>query len=198
MLRVDADALRGFRSEIITLSDLRHSNIVMLVGAVWEQSLMALVMEYCAKGTSSDLLESDGSSEDMTWDITLLPWCQDCARAMKYLHGVSYFDSKVNASVHGIVHRDLKPDNCLVSESNAIKIADFGEARALSIENTMTQVGTPLYIAPEIVKGDRYANSCDVFSFAFTVLTWGLTGKSKIWEVRWEERRTAGAKRQHQ
>jgi hypothetical protein len=47
---------------------------------------MALVMEYCAKGTSSDLLEAEGDTDDMSWDITLLPWCQDLSRAMKYLN----------------------------------------------------------------------------------------------------------------
>lgn len=75
----------------------------------------------------------------------------------------SYYDSKTGALVDGIMHRDLKPDNCLVSESNSIKIADFGEARTLSIESTMTQVGTPLYVAPEIIRGERYTKSCDVF-----------------------------------
>ena len=56
----------------------------------------------------------------------------------------------------GIAHRDLKPDNALVTETYDIKLADFGEARTMEDDATMTQVGTPMYVAPEIVRGDHY------------------------------------------
>ena len=82
---------------------------------------------------------------------------------MKYLHGITYFDVKTSTKVKGILHRDLKPDNCLVTDTFGIRIADFGEARMLDAddEQAMTQVGTPIYIAPEIVKGDVY--SCEAY-----------------------------------
>ena len=93
----------------------------------------------------------------------LLKWTLDVARGMKYLHGITYFDVKTSTKVKGILHRDLKPDNCLVTDTFGIRIADFGEARMLDAddEQAMTQVGTPIYIAPEIVKGDVY--SCEAY-----------------------------------
>jgi serine/threonine protein kinase len=146
-----------------------------MVGAIWCKDLMALVMEFCEKGTSVDVLKKDGAS--FTWDDPLLKWCTDTAKAMKYLHHVSYFDVRSSTKVKGIVHRDLKPENCLVTETYALKVADFGEARALDEENKMTQVGTPLYIAPEIVRGDMYDSSVDVYSYAMTILEFSLRGR---------------------
>ena len=110
----------------------------------------------------------------------MLKWCLDTARAMRYLHDVNYTDVKTDTKVIGIMHRDLKPDNCLVTETYTLKVADFGEARAFNENNTLTQVGTPLYIAPEVVKGDNYGISADVFSYALTVLAWGLKGKESL------------------
>ncbi|GMI45761.1 hypothetical protein TrCOL_g13480 [Triparma columacea] len=139
---------------------------------------MALVMEYCSKGMPSEVLKVEG--ELFSWDDPLLKWCMDTARAMRYLHAVNYTDVKTDTKVIGIMHRDLKPDNCLVTETYTLKVADFGEARAFNENNTLTQVGTPLYIAPEVVKGDNYGISADVFSYALTVLAWGLKGKESL------------------
>jgi serine/threonine protein kinase len=86
-------------------------------------------------------------------------------RSSRYLHGTVFYDSVKKEAVHGIIHRDLKPDNCLVSQNYTLKVADFGEARTCSEEETenMTQVGTPIFIAPEVVKGDMYNTACDVY-----------------------------------
>ena len=175
MKEVTKENLDRFREEILLTGDLRHANVVTMVGACWEADLMALVMEYCDKGMSSELLRSEGAH--FSWDDPLLKWLMDVSKAMCYLHSVTYYDVRTATKVEGIVHRDLKPDNCLVSETYSIKVADFGEARAVLENNTMTQVGTPLYIAPEIVKGDHYGKAADVFSFAMTALHFSLRGQ---------------------
>ena len=107
----------------------------------------------------------------------LLKWLLDVSRGMSYLHGMAYYDADKKEQVRGIIHRDLKPDNCLVTETWGVKIADFGEARAALENATMTQVGTPIYIAPEVVRGEYYSDKADVFSFAMTILQFCLKKK---------------------
>ena len=60
------------------------------------------------------------------------------------------------------MHRDVKPDNILVNSSFRAKVADFGEAR-VAIDSTMTMVGTPVFVAPEVVRGDYYDTKADVY-----------------------------------
>jgi len=68
----------------------------------------------------------------------------------------------------------------LVTETFGIKIADFGEARAAQEEATMTQVGTPIFVAPEIMKGEYYSGQADVYSFAMTVLQFCLKKRKML------------------
>jgi serine/threonine protein kinase len=65
-----------------------------------------------------------------------------------------------------IIHRDLKPANIFISKSGNLKIGDLGLGREISetTDNCFTRVGTPLYMAPEIIKGEGYMYSCDVWS----------------------------------
>jgi len=180
MKTVEIEALDRFREEILLMSDLHHPNIVTMVGACWEQDLMALVMEFCAKGTASDVLKANG--EDFTWDDPLYKWVLDLSRAVGYLHAVTYFDAKTGSTVNGIIHRDMKPDNCLVTETFSLKVADFGESRAVMEDATMTMVGTPLFIAPEIVMGEHYDSKCDIYSLAITTLAFALRGRQTLTE----------------
>ncbi|GMI24151.1 hypothetical protein TrCOL_g9603 [Triparma columacea] len=152
---IDRESLERFQAEILLMADLHHTNVIQLVGACWEKDLMALVMEFAEKGMSTEVLVEEGVT--FTWDDPLLKWCMDTSRAMRYLHGVTYIDVK-----------------------NDKLVADFGEARAFNENNTMTQVGTPLYIAPEVVKGDHYDVKADVFSYALTILAWGLKGRKLL------------------
>jgi len=66
MKQVDEDGLDRFQGEIMLMSGLRHQNVVTMVGCCWEKDLMALVMEFCEMGTSTDVLKAEG--DHMTWD----------------------------------------------------------------------------------------------------------------------------------
>ena len=71
----------------------------------------------------------------------------------------------------GVVHRDLKPENlllCSESDDSDIKIADFGFAKRISeLLPKETACGTPGYVAPEILRGDRYGAEVDIWRFDF-------------------------------
>jgi len=172
MKQVGEESLERFQDEIMLMSGLRHQNVVTMLGCCWEKDLMALVMEFCEKGTSTEVLKAQG--DHLSWDDPLLKWLLDVSRGMNYLHGMTYYDADKKEQVRGIIHRDLMPDNCLVTKTWGVKIADFGEARAALEDATMTQVGTPIYISPEVVKGEHYTGQADVFSFAMTILQLGL------------------------
>jgi serine/threonine protein kinase len=133
---IDNENLDRFQAEILLMADLHHSHIVQLIGACWDKELMALVMEFCERGTSDDVLKAEKTS--ITWE-KLLPWCSNTASALLYLHGMTFFDDEKGERVLGIIHRDLKPENCLITRSYTVKVADFGEARAFHNDNTMTQ-----------------------------------------------------------
>lgn len=81
----------------------------------------------------------------------------------KILEGISYAHSK------GVVHRDLKPANILLSKEGEVKIADFGTARILGANSTITvegqsNLGTPQYMSPEQVRGDELDAACDIYA----------------------------------
>jgi len=169
MIDVTEANVREFKAEIVLTATLRHPNIVNFVGACWGKELMCLVLEWVAKGSLRDLLESSGS--DLRWDDPLLRLATDVARGMNYLHNRQYYDEREENTLKCILHRDLKPDNALVSDYTAAKLADFGTSRAKGEEDvTMTAVGTPLYVAPEIARGELYDEKVDVYSFGLTLL----------------------------
>ena len=106
-------------------------------------------------------------------------WSKDITAGTCYLHGITFFDVSKQVQVQNVIHRDIKPDNCLVTDTYGIKVSDFGEAR-VSTDATMTMVGTPFYKAPDVVRGDRYTTSADVYSYGMTLLTFAICGDQKL------------------
>ena len=87
------------------------------------------------------------------------------------VHAASYFFGFLCAGMlylHSsnpvILHRDLKSDNLLVTQDWTVKVADFGLTRFLSEKKAMTQVGTPMWMAPEIIMGRKYTEKGNSFS----------------------------------
>lgn len=147
--------LEGFIQETQLMKTLRHPNVIQLFASFTHPEVM-IVMEFMAKGSLYQILHD--KSIDLSWDLRrqiLL----DAARGMTYLH----------KSQPVIVHRDLKSHNLLVGEHWRCKVSDFGLSRMLTAMDTMTSCGTPSWTAPEVLRGEKYTEKCDVYSFGIVL-----------------------------
>jgi serine/threonine protein kinase len=161
--QVDKDNMNRFKAEILLLSQLHHPNVCQLLGAAWEAPHLAIVLEFAHNGDLQAFLRKYnqrvkwGDSRNSRYG-SRLKFIRGVAHGMRYLHN----------RAKPIMHRDLKLENCLVTDFMCCKLTDFGESRG-SIEMddedgaNLTMVGTPFFIAPEIVNGDHYSVKCDVF-----------------------------------
>jgi serine/threonine protein kinase len=107
----------------------------------------------------------------LTWKDHLLGIAIDAAQGLRYMHQQRYFDEKESEWKETLLHRDIKPANMLLTRSWTCKLTDFGESRAYAPDFTMTMTGTPLFIAPEVMRGERYSEAADIYSLGVTLLT---------------------------
>ena len=176
LLTINSESVARFRFECFLMKNLRHPNIVELVGVCWDDTLLACVLEFISNGSLEDHLKKDWlrpKNEKMTWKGRILKVAQQCAAGVQYLHHSRYFDEKQDCWKDCIIHRDLKPDNILVTSEPdfTAKLTDFGEARATELNLAMTTVGTPIFMAPEILRHDHYDSKVDVYSFGICLVT---------------------------
>ncbi|KAJ0411351.1 hypothetical protein ATCC90586_004337 [Pythium insidiosum] len=158
--RFDRLAITHFANEIRLASCLSHPNIVRFLGHSWQRvSDLCIVSEFMERGDLSDLLGSKDSGS-LRWASEKMCIAIDVACALTYLHSL----------VPLIIHRDLKSHNVLLNEELRAKISDFGLSRERSFEETMTNgVGTMLWTAPEILRGEAYTEKADIFSYGIVL-----------------------------
>ncbi|KAM5216637.1 cyclin-dependent kinase 3 isoform 1-T3 [Hipposideros larvatus] len=138
--------------EISLLKELKHPNIVRLLDVVHKEKKLYLVFEFLSQDLKK-FMDSTPASE--------LPLHLVKSYLFQLLQGVNFCHS------HRVIHRDLKPQNLLISELGAIKLADFGLARAFGVPlRTYThEVVTLWYRAPEILLGSKfYSTAVDIWS----------------------------------
>jgi len=140
------------RMEVEILKKVKHPNIISLK-EVYEEDpkKLYLVMELVTGGELFNKIVEIGSYSENTAKRLV----KQMMSAVKHLHDQS------------IAHRDLKPNNLLLEAPNVdvIKIADFGLSKILSPDSMMqTACGTPIYVAPEVLKGEGYDKEVDIWS----------------------------------
>ncbi len=144
-----------FRLEAKAAARLTHPHILTVHDILSTDERQFIVMEYLEGKTLRDILaERTFSAEEV---MSIAPMIGE---ALDYAHS------------HDIIHRDIKPDNIFVLENGNIKVADFGIAKMLKVsDRTHTDVimGTPNYIAPELIKGMSYDHRVDIFSLGVTL-----------------------------
>ena len=169
-MNTDPDAIARFNREAANASRLSHPNICGIYDfGETTDGLIYLAMEFIEGKALTDLIEAEGS---------LAP-----ARAASIVHQTA--DALQVAHDAGIVHRDLKPDNIMVTKSrdgsDLVKVVDFGIAKASSsdaqkVTKTGLVVGTPEYMSPEQLAGDKLDGRSDIYSLGLVAFNC-LTGK---------------------
>ena len=140
------------------LSKVEHINIVAFVGYCVDPFLL-IVMDFVSGGTLSDFVKKNDPAELPSMEM-VMKILIGSATGLAYLHA---------AEPMPILHRDIKSENILLTEEFEPRIADMGEARVMTEDHAMTMVGTRGYTAPEVLRGEHYTTSADVFSFAIVM-----------------------------
>ena len=159
------DFVARFEREAKSMAKIDHPNVVKIYAVDSFKGIHFAAIEYIDGQSIQQWLEALGrfSIADAV-HVTII-----CAEALKHAHA------------ENMVHRDIKPDNILVTKKGVVKVADFGLAKVLDEDVSMTQsgtgLGTPLYMAPEQARSAKYVDQrCDIYALGATLYHM-LTGK---------------------
>ena len=159
----DAEFRRRFHAESQAVAMLNHPNIVSVYDVSTDGDADYIVMELVDGITLKQYMERRGGY--LNWKESL-HFAMQIAKALEHAHN------------QGIVHRDIKPHNVMILKNGSAKVTDFGIARIMSSQNTLTReaLGSVHYISPEQAKGGRVDNRSDLYSLG-VVMYEMLTGR---------------------
>ncbi|KAK7198714.1 polo-like protein kinase [Novymonas esmeraldas] len=151
--------LQKLLSEMSIHARMKHRHVVELLGTYGDSNYIYLLLELCENGTLMDLLKVRCFNLVEAQYVML-----QCLSAMQYMHSEC------------IIHRDLKPANIMLDSELNLKVGDFGLAAELQYdgERKRTVCGTPNYIAPEIIDGNRHGHSYEVDTWSLGVILYTL------------------------
>lgn len=147
--QIKKNVIDRLKEEIKLLNDIEHENIINLKDFTEDEYHYYLIMEYCNGGDLHQKIRKGKISEDIAKN-----YMKQIMFALRYLKSLN------------IIHRDLKPQNILLTnDDKTIKITDFNFAREM-FDNDISQTfcGSPLYMAPEIIKRNEYNVKSDLWS----------------------------------
>ncbi|XP_033293762.1 mitogen-activated protein kinase kinase kinase 1 isoform X2 [Orcinus orca] len=155
------EVVEALREEIRMMSHLNHPNIIRMLGATCEKSNYNLFIEWMAGGSVAHLLSKYGAFKESV----VINYTEQLLRGLSYLHE------------NQIIHRDVKGANLLIdSTGQRLRIADFGAAARLASKGTGAGefqgqlLGTIAFMAPEVLRGQQYGRSCDVWSVGCAII----------------------------
>jgi len=167
-IAMDSQFARRFEREAHFMASLQHENILNVHDFLKDGRSMYIVMEYVQGTDLYDLLDRVPM---LPVDVAAIVTLQ-IARALDYAH------------FRGIIHRDIKPANIMIARDGQVKLMDFGIARDENLSDlteTGTGLGTPSYMSPEQILGDKLDFRSDIFSVGI-VLYQMLTGRKPFVE----------------
>lgn len=148
-------SISQLQQEIALLSQFEHENILRYYGTEKTESTLYIFLQLVTKGSLLSLYQKYHLQDS-----------QVSAYTRQILHGLKYLHTR------NVVHRDIKCANILVDANGSVKLADFGLAKAVRLNDAKSCKGTAFWMAPEVVsrKGQGYGLAADIWSLGCTVL----------------------------
>eukprot|EP01101_Sappina_pedata_P007880 TRINITY_DN4252_c0_g1_i1.p1 TRINITY_DN4252_c0_g1~~TRINITY_DN4252_c0_g1_i1.p1 ORF type:complete len:478 (+),score=208.76 TRINITY_DN4252_c0_g1_i1:27-1460(+) len=157
-MAMNDESVKLLITEISIMKSSSHPNIVEYIDSYIVYDQIWVVMEFMGAGCLTEVLEQFDSIQMSEQQIALVT--HECLKALNYIH-----------SLHRI-HRDIKSDNILLGDDGSVKIADFGYAAQLTTKQQKrnTVVGTPYWMAPELIRGYDYGIKVDIWSTGIMIM----------------------------